>query len=199
MKYLETTNNWRTPLKMIQTPWERGREEGARPGCDETSTEEWMTSHAVQKFLKKKKISSNKNTPHPFFHPCAESLISHSWSCPTFAFSKSRSLPMVVSRRQRHSRDSSSWFFSSFTTQSCMIASVSIFSLKSSPMNFIFPMDLRRALSLASSSSSWSRVFSSGCKTENQLSKTVFTENRTLQEIQFYIYSCKCPCLLFFF
>lgn len=113
-----------------------------------------------------KKKSSNKNTPHPFFHPCPESLISHSQSCPTFAFSKSRSLPMVVSRRQRHSRDSSSWFFSSFTTQSCMIASVSIFSLKSSPMNFIFPMDLRRALSLASSSSSWSRVFSSGCKTE---------------------------------
>lgn len=69
---------------------------------------------------------------------------------------------MVVSRRHRHSRDSSSWFFSSFTTQSCMMASVSILSLKSSPMNLMLPMDLRRALSLASSSSSWSLVLSSG-------------------------------------
>lgn len=81
----------------------------------------------------------------------------------TLAFSKSRSLPIVVSRRHRHSRDSSSWFFSSFTTQSCMMASVSIFSLKSSPINLMLPMDLRRALSLASSSSSWSLVLSSGC------------------------------------
>lgn len=147
----------------------QGQEAAARPGGDETCTEEQMISSCRTKKAQRKKRPSNKNTPHPFFHPCPYSLISCSWPCPTFAFSKSKSLPMVVSKRQRHSRDSSSWFFSSFTTQSCMIASVSIFSLKSSPMNFIFPMDLRRALSLASSSSSWSRVFSSGCKTQKQL------------------------------
>ena len=75
----------------------------------------------------------------------------------TLAFSKSRSLPMVVSSLHRHSKDSSSWFFSSLTTQSCMMASVNILSLKSSPMNLMLPMERRRALSLASSSSSWSR------------------------------------------
>lgn len=74
----------------------------------------------------------------------------------TLAFSKSRSLPMVVSNLQRHSKDSSSWFFNSLTTQSCIIASVSILSLNSSPMNLMLPIERRRALSLASSSSSWS-------------------------------------------
>lgn len=148
---------------------ERDWEGGGRPGSDETSMEEWMTSSCCTN-IRKEKIKSPIKTLHTHSSiPCPASLITPFWSCPTFAFSKSRSLPMVVSRRQRHSRDSSSWFFSSFTTQSCMIASVSIFSLKSSPMNFIFPMDLRLALSLASSSSSWSRVFSSGCKTEKQL------------------------------
>lgn len=79
----------------------------------------------------------------------------------TLAFSKSKSFPMVDSSLQRHSRDSSSWFFSSFTTQSCMMASVSIFSLNSSPMNLMFPSERRRALSLASSSSTRRRSRSS--------------------------------------
>lgn len=63
---------------------------------------------------------------------------------------------MVVSSLHRHSKDSSSWFFSSLTTQSCIMASVNILSLKSSPMNLMLPMERRRALSFASSSSSWS-------------------------------------------
>lgn len=98
----------------------------------------------------------------------------------TFAFSKSRSLPMVVSRRHRHSRDSSSWFLSSFTTQSCMMASVSILSLNSSPINLMLPMDLRRALSLASSSSSWSLVLSSGCcvRKNNRILMKIVLHNR---------------------
>ena len=83
---------------------------------------------------------------------------------PTLAFSKSRSLPMVVSRRQRHSRDSSSWFLSSLTTQSCMIASVNIFNLNNSPINLIFPNERRRAMSRASSSSSFRRPRSSACR-----------------------------------
>lgn len=82
----------------------------------------------------------------------------------TLAFSKSRSLPMVVSRRQRHSRDSSSWFLSSLTTQSCIIASVNIFSLNNSPINLIFPKERRRAMSRASSSSSFRRPRSSACQ-----------------------------------
>ena len=87
---------------------------------------------------------------------------------PTLAFSKSRSLPMVVSRRQRHSRDSSSWFLSSLTTQSCMIASVNIFSLNSSPINLIFPNERRRAMSRASSSSSFRRPRSSACRSQDR-------------------------------
>lgn len=83
---------------------------------------------------------------------------------PTLAFSKSRSLPMVVSRRQRHSRDSSSWFLRSLTTQSCMIASVNIFSLNNSPINLIFPKERRRAVSRASSNSSFRRPRSSACQ-----------------------------------
>lgn len=70
---------------------------------------------------------------------------------------------MVVSSRHKHSSDSSSWFLSSFTTQSCMMASVNIFSLKSSPMNLMLPRERRRALSRASSSSSFRRALSSGC------------------------------------
>ncbi len=61
-----------------------------------------------------------------------------------------------MSSLHRHSRDSSSWFFSNFTMQSCMIASVSICSLKSSPINLMFPMERLRALSFASFSSSCS-------------------------------------------
>lgn len=80
--------------------------------------------------------------------------------CSTLAFSKSRSLPMVDNSLQRHSRDSSSWFFSSFTMQSCMMTSVSILSLNSSPMNLILPSERLRALSLESCSSSMSRCFS---------------------------------------
>lgn len=85
----------------------------------------------------------------------------------TLAFSKSRSLPMVVSSLHRHSRDSSSWCLSSLTTQSCMMASVSILSLNSSPMNLMLPMERLRALSLASSSSSCSLSRSDVCRGEN--------------------------------
>lgn len=82
----------------------------------------------------------------------------------TLAFSKSRSLPMVDNSLHRHSRDSSSWFLSSFTMQSCMMTSVSILSLNSSPMNLMLPSERLLALSLASSSSSVSRCFSSSCQ-----------------------------------
>ncbi|TNN39035.1 hypothetical protein EYF80_050784 [Liparis tanakae] len=70
---------------------------------------------------------------------------------------QSRSLPMVDSSLQRHSRDSASWFLSSFTMQSCMMTSVSIFSLNSSPMNLMLPSDRRRATSFAC----WSSTISS--------------------------------------
>lgn len=79
----------------------------------------------------------------------------------TLAFSKSRSLPMVDNSLHRHSRDSSSWFLSSFTIQSCMMTSVSIFSLKSSPINLMLPIERLLALSLVSTSSSTRRCFSS--------------------------------------
>lgn len=84
----------------------------------------------------------------------------------TLAFAKSRSLPIVVRRRQRHSRDSSSWFLSSLTTQSCIIASVNIFNLNNSPINLIFPKERRLAMSRASSSSSFRRPRSSACQTK---------------------------------
>lgn len=68
---------------------------------------------------------------------------------------------MVDSSLHRHSRDSSSWFLSSFTMQSCMMTSVSILSLKSSPINLMFPSERLLAVSSASCSSSTSRCFSS--------------------------------------
>ena len=71
----------------------------------------------------------------------------------TLACSMSRSLPMVVSSLHRHSKDIWSWFLSSLTTQSCMRPLVNILSLKSSPMNLALPMERRRAMSLASCSS----------------------------------------------
>lgn len=80
----------------------------------------------------------------------------------TLAFSKSRSLPMVVRSLQRHSKLSPSWFFSSLTMQSCMMGSVNILSLNSSPMNLIFPVERLRALSFASSSSSCNLSLSAG-------------------------------------
>lgn len=82
----------------------------------------------------------------------------------TLAFSKSRSLPMVDNSLHRHSKDSSSWFLSNFTMQSCIMTSVSIFSLNSSPINLILPSERLLALSLASCSSSTSRCFSSPCQ-----------------------------------
>ncbi len=92
----------------------------------------------------------------------ANGSIPHKYKwCRTLAFSKSRSFPIVENNRQRHSKLSSSWFFKSLTTQSCMMGSVSIFSLKSSPMNLMFPSDRLRALFLASSSSSFRRWRSS--------------------------------------
>lgn len=81
----------------------------------------------------------------------------------TLAFSKSRSLPMVDNSLHRHSKDSSSWFLSNFTMQSCIMTSVSILSLNSSPINLILPSERLLALSLASCSSSMSRCFSSSC------------------------------------
>lgn len=80
---------------------------------------------------------------------------------------------MVVSSLHRHSKDSSSWFFSSLTTQSCMMASVNILSLKSSPMNLMLPMERLRALSLASSSSSWRRSRSVVWRDQGNVNQTV--------------------------
>ena len=81
----------------------------------------------------------------------------------TLAFSKSRSLPMVDNSLHRHSWDSSSWFLSSFTMQSCMITSVSILSLNSSPMNLMLPIERLLAWFFALFSSS-TRRFTSSCK-----------------------------------
>ncbi len=54
---------------------------------------------------------------------------------PTLAFTWSNSLPTVVTNRHRHSKLSSSLLRSSLSKQSCMMPSVSIFSLNNSPMN----------------------------------------------------------------
>lgn len=102
----------------------------------------------------------------------------------TLAFSKSRSLPIVDSSLQRHSRDSSSWFLRSFTTQSCMMASVSIFSLKSSPMNFMLPSERLRALSLDSSSSTLRRSRSSSW------AEMQGVQVRTTETSPVYLYKC---------
>lgn len=76
----------------------------------------------------------------------------------------SRFLPVVESNVERHSRDSSSPFLSSFCMQPSIMDAVIMFSLKSSPMNFMLPMERRRALYLASSSSSVKRSRSSSCQ-----------------------------------
>lgn len=91
----------------------------------------------------------------------------------TLAFLKSRFLPIVESSLQRHSRDSSSWFFSSFTMQSSIMEAVSIFILKSSPMNFMLPSERWRILSRASSSSTLRRSRSLSCEARHKWSPIV--------------------------
>lgn len=91
----------------------------------------------------------------------------------TLAFLKSRFLPIVESSLQRHSRDSSSWFFSSFTMQSSIMEAVSIFILKSSPMNFMLPSERWRILSRASSSSTLRRSRSLSCEARHKWSPVV--------------------------
>ena len=59
-----------------------------------------------------------------------------------FALSWSMSLPIVVSRRHKHSISSSSFERSSFIRQSCMIFSVSTFNLYSSPINLQHTMEV---------------------------------------------------------
>lgn len=51
----------------------------------------------------------------------------------------SRSLPMADISLQRHSKDSSCSSFWSWTIQLCTMITASMFSLKSSPISFIFP------------------------------------------------------------
>jgi len=53
----------------------------------------------------------------------------------TLVLSLSRSQPMVVKRRHRHSKLSSSHARSSRRMQSCMMPSVNIFNLNNSPIN----------------------------------------------------------------
>lgn len=101
----------------------------------------------------------------------------------TLAFSKSRSLPMVDNSLHKHSKDSSSWFLSSFTMQSCMMTSVSILSLKSSPMNLMFPSERLLAWSSASFSSSMSRCFSSCQKS------TWWVKGLVVRGWQYYFFS----------
>lgn len=91
----------------------------------------------------------------------------------TLAFLKSRFLPIVESSLQRHSRDSSSWFFSSFTMQSSIMEAVSMFILKSSPMNFMLPSERWRILSRASSSSTLRRSRSLSCEARHKWSPIV--------------------------
>lgn len=64
MKYLETSSDWRTPL--IQTLLERGREEGVRPGRDETSAEERMIFSRCTE-IPEEKINPQIKTPHTHF------------------------------------------------------------------------------------------------------------------------------------
>lgn len=74
----------------------------------------------------------------------------------TLALGVSRSLPMVDISLQRHSSDSSCSSVRSLTTQLCMMFAVNIFSLKSSPISFIFPRERRRLLKWTFSSFSLS-------------------------------------------
>ena len=60
------------------------------------------------------------------FLTCQESRLQLTFTVHTLAFSWSRSLPIVTSNLHKHSKASSSLLFSSFTTQSCMMFSVSI-------------------------------------------------------------------------
>lgn len=87
----------------------------------------------------------------------------------TLAFGVSRSLPMVDISLQRHSSDSSCSSFRSLTTQLCMMLAVSIFSLKSSPINFIFPSERRRLVKRTSSSLGLSCCQSAACEGRYQL------------------------------
>lgn len=82
----------------------------------------------------------------------------------TLASLLSRCLPVVESSVVRHARDSSSPFLSSFCMQPFIMDTVIMFSLKSSPMNFMLPTERRRALHLASSSSSAKCSRSSSCQ-----------------------------------
>lgn len=87
----------------------------------------------------------------------------------TLASGVSRSLPMVDISLQRHSRDSSCSSFKSLTTQLCMMLAVSIFSLKSSLISFIFPSERRRLVKRTSSCFGLSWCQSAVCEGRRQL------------------------------
>lgn len=73
----------------------------------------------------------------------------------TLPASVSRSFPTVDSSLHKHSRDTPCSFLMSLTRQLCIMASVTIFSLKSSPINLTVPSECSQALCLACSSCSF--------------------------------------------
>ena len=119
---------------------------------------------------------------------------------PTLAFSWSKIFPIVLIRLLIHSRDSSSLEHSNLKIQSCIICSINIWSLKSSPIKRMLPRIRRLFLISFSWRSSMATPRWSTLKKnihhyqtslhEQENKKIIFQSGRTFYMVWYFPHGC---------